>query len=103
MPVNGSYSRMFYLNPNTLLELFDVPEGYGVRSVHYVPVRNAFAVILDTPEEPVYFVEPSQPIPELPVAVTHVSDDHGGQHLKVQMTFPMESKRAGRRQSQKVS
>ena len=103
MPTNGSYSRLFYFNPNRLLELFDVPEGYSIRSVHYMPARESFAFILDTPEEPVYFVEPNQMIPELPVAITHVSDDQGGQHMKVQMTFPTEPKRAKRRQSQKTS
>lgn len=85
MSNHGLYARRVHITPETIRLLIGLPEGCKVRSVHWHDDRQAFGIVVDMPEEPDWFVEATQIIPELPVTVILTTDSFGGKHLQVKI------------------
>ncbi len=81
---NGSYRFRFHLDPDFLLRLFKLPDGFSVRWVLFNDERGSWDVIVDAPEEPQFFVPLTAILPVQGAAITVVHGEEGD-YLKVEL------------------
>ena len=85
MSHHGAYIRRFYLDPNLILPLLNVPEGTTIRTLRWQDDRESFCVILNMPEDEKWFWDRNEgPIPILPVTITVATSAVGGGQIVVE-------------------
>jgi hypothetical protein len=82
---NGSYQGRFYLDPQYLVDLAKLPEGFTVRTVMWQPERQSFVFVIDMPENSRYFVPQDAILPVYPAAITVIHGEDGDQ---LRVRFP---------------
>jgi hypothetical protein len=80
----GSHTFRWYLDPEYLLRLIGLPDGFSVRTVAWQEDRQAFIVYTDGPEDDDrFFVPQNEIIPLHPAAITIVqAEDGDGIHIR---------------------
>lgn len=73
------------LDPDYLRQLIEMPEGFSINRVIWSEDRNAFCVMVDTPEESVFFVPQNDIIPMQSAAVTITDGADGNKHLRIRL------------------